>query len=162
MTHDEEDNQISNNDKINSSNFSITASFSEPVLNPIIVLSGHPNLGTVSYPMSLKSGTNSSSWGYDLSLQTLPDGNYTLTAQVTGTDLVGNQITNTNTLTIEVDTQIPTLTISSNLGIHRSNTANANDNISVSAQFSEEMIQYPKITLTGICLLYTSPSPRDS
>ena len=100
--------------------------------------------------MSLKSGTNSSSWGYDLSLQTLPDGNYTLTAQVTGTDLVGNQITNTNTLTIEVDTQIPTLIISSNLGIHKSNTANANDNISVSAQFSEEMIQYPKITLTGI------------
>ena len=170
LTHDEEDNQISNTDKINSSNFSITASFSEPVLNPIIVLSGHPNLGTVSYPMSLKSGTNSSSWGYNLSLQTLPDGNYTLTAQVTGTDLVGNQITNTNTLTIEVDTQIPTLIISSNLGIHKSNTANANDNISISAQFSEEMIQYPKITLTGIasnvnmtsaCLLYTSPSPRD-
>jgi len=150
LTHDEDNNQISNNDKINSSNFSITASFSEPVLNPIIVLSGHPNLGTVSYPMSLKSGTNSSSWGYDLSLQTLPDGNYTLTAQVTGTDLVGNQITNTNTLTIEVDTQLPTLVISTNLAIHKSNTANANDNISVFAQFSEEMIQYPKITLTGI------------
>ena len=150
LTHDEDNNQISNNDKINSSNFSITASFSEPVLNPILVLSGHPNLGTVSYPMSLKSGTNSSSWGYDLSLQTLPDGNYNLTGVVSGTDLAGNPISSSSSITITVDTIIPSVILTHNLPPHRSSNTNNSDVITIFAEFSKPVVPSPLVSISGV------------
>ena len=150
ISHNEADNTISNYEKSNLQNFTITADFSEAVLTPTILFSGGPSSVNINAPMTLISGTNSQTWNYDLVLKNLPDGNYDLTGIVSGTDLAGNPISQSNTITLNVDTQIPTVILSHNLPSYRNNRAAKSDVITAYAEFSKAMTPSPRITITGI------------
>jgi hypothetical protein len=112
--------------------------------------------------MTLVSGTNSQTWNYDLVLNNLPDGNYDITGIVSGTDLAGNSISQSNSITLNVDTQIPTVILSHNLPPYRNSIAAKTDVITVYAKFSKAMTASPSINLSGIVSGATMTSASSS
>jgi hypothetical protein len=63
---------------------------------------------------------------------------------------VGNAISQSNSITLKVDTQIPSVNLSHNLPPHRNNTANNNDVISVFAEFSKSVVPSPLASISGV------------
>ena len=150
LSHNGEDNNISNYERSNVQSITITANFSEAVLTPTIIFSIDDISANLDSSMDLSAGSNSKTWNYDLDLKNLPDGNYILNAVVSSTDLVGNPISQSNSITLKVDTQVATVTLSVNSPSYKNNTAKKSDLIWVLAEFSKVMISSPKISITGV------------
>lgn len=149
LSHDGEDNLISNHEKSNLQNITITANFSEAVLTPTIIFSIDNTTANLDSEMNVIAGSNSRTWSYDLNLKDLTDGNYNLNAVVSATDIMGNPISQSDSITLSIDTQIATVELSVNLPPYKNNTAKADDVIWVLAEFSKSMIS-PKLTITGV------------
>ncbi|MDC0478797.1 gliding motility-associated C-terminal domain-containing protein [Flavobacteriaceae bacterium] len=149
LSHDGEDNLILNHEKSNLQNITITANFSEAVLTPTIIFSIDNTTANLDSEMNVIAGSNSRTWSYDLNLKDLTDGNYNLNAVVSATDIMGNPISQSDSITLSIDTQIATVELSVNLPPYKNNTAKADDVIWVLAEFSKSMIS-PKLTITGV------------
>ncbi|MDC3215964.1 thrombospondin type 3 repeat-containing protein [Flavobacteriaceae bacterium] len=91
-----------NNIVNNSTNVTLTATFSEPMIaSPTISISGL----VTNTAMTVSASTNSTTWTYFWDVPSGSDGTYFAT--VSGTDLLGNSYTGTESITFVVDNTAP-------------------------------------------------------
>ena len=135
----------------NSNTVVVTATFSEAMqATPTL------NMGSLITNQAMTATASSAVWIHSINIGSLSaaDGSYQVT--VTGSDLVGNVYTGTDSLTLTIDNSAPTL-----LSIEDSdadNLLNTNDTVVVTATFSEAMTASPtfKSAITNWAMTQTS------
>ena len=134
LTDTDSDNLVSNSDVV-----TITATFSESMaVTPTISLSGITS-------NALMSATSSDSvWSYTWTVSTSVS---SVTATVSGTDLLGNAYSGTDSITFIVDNTPPTVTLTDT---DSDNVVSDSDEVTITATFSESMAATPTISLSGI------------
>ena len=131
LTDTDSDNVVSDSDVV-----TITATFSESMTaTPTISLSGIAS-------NALMSATSSDSvWSYTWTVSTSVS---SVTATVSGTDLLGNAYSGTDSITFIVDNTPPTVTLTDT---DSDNVVSDSDVVTITATFSESMTATPTISL---------------
>ena len=135
----------------NSNTVVVTATFSEAMhATPTL------NMGSLITNQAMTATASSAVWIYSINIGSLSaaDGSYQVT--VTGSDLVGNNYSGTDSLTLTIDNTAPTLL--SREDSDSDNILYANDTVVVTATFSEAMTATPtfKSAITNWAMSQTS------
>ncbi|MDA9588469.1 T9SS type A sorting domain-containing protein [Flavobacteriaceae bacterium] len=136
LTDTDSDNIVSNSDVV-----TITATFSESMsATPTLSLSG------ITSNAQMSATTSDTIWTYawTVSGSTVT----TTTATVSGTDLSGNAYAGMDSITFTIDNSIPTLLSFGDTD--QDNIVNNNTNVTLTATFSEPMLDSPAISISGL------------
>ena len=136
LTDTDSDNIVSNSDVV-----TITATFSESMAaTPTLSLTG------IGSNLLLSATTTASIWTYTwiVSGTTVSS----TTATVSGTDLSGNAYSGTESITFSIDNTIPTLLSFGDTD--QDNIVNNSTNVTLTATFSEPMLDSPAISISGL------------
>jgi len=146
LEHSDEDGIVKNSNTV-----VVTATFSE-------AMQGTPtlNMGSLITNQAMTATASSAVWIHSINIGSLSaaDGSYQVT--VTGSDLVGNNYSGTDSLTLTIDNTAPTLL--SREDSDSDNILYANDTVVVTATFSEAMTATPtfKSAITNWAMSQTS------
>ena len=146
LEHSDEDGIVKNSNTV-----LVTATFSEAMqATPTL------NMGSLITNQEMTATASSAVWIYSINIGSLSaaDGSYQVSA--TGSDLVGNVYTGTDSLTLIIDNTAPTLL--SREDSDADNLLHANDTVVVTATFSEAMTATPtfKSAITNWAMTQTS------
>ncbi|MDA9679423.1 gliding motility-associated C-terminal domain-containing protein [Flavobacteriaceae bacterium] len=124
----------------NTDTVTITADFSEDLIST-------PTLSITGIVTNvLMTATNSpTQWIYSWYVSSSNEKEVTATAS--GTDLAGNPYTGNESITFKIDNTAPTVTLTHN---NSNNIVKNSDVVTITADFSEDLISAPTISLTGI------------
>ena len=121
----------------------VTATFSEAMqATPTF------SLGSLISSQEMESTTSSSVWAYTINASTLGtvDGTYVTT--VTGQDVVDNPYTRNTSITFDIDTTPPKVTLTEDVS-NANNTILGTETVVVTATFTEAMQATPTFSLSG-------------
>jgi transcription termination factor NusB len=135
LTDTDSDNNVSNSDVV-----TITATFSESMAaTPTFSLSG------IVSNAQMSATASDTVWTYTWTVSTTVT---STTATVSGTDLSGNAYSGTESITFSIDNTIPTLLSFGDTD--QDNIVNNNTNVTLTATFSEPMLDSPAISISGL------------
>ena len=134
LTNTDADNVVKDSD-----NVTITATFNENMTSAPDISIG----GLVSNVAM--TATSSTTWTYVWNVPAGNDG--TLTATVSGTDIVGNAYAGTDSITFTIDNTAPTVTLTDT---DVDNVVKDSDNVTITATFNENMTSAPDISIGSL------------
>ncbi|MGC6479928.1 MAG: hypothetical protein ACON42_06090, partial [Flavobacteriaceae bacterium] len=131
----------------------VTATFSENMATAprITIGDGVTNVAMTS--------TSSSVWSYILDMSTWTGSGPTAVVTVSGTDIIGNAYSGTDSITFTLDTTAPTVTLADS---DADDILGDDTTVTVTATFSENMVSTPRISIgdgvTNVAMTSTSSS----
>ena len=139
LSHSATSNHINPNEDL-----TITAQFSEAVVNPTVEVKNSGVVVLTDQSMTVSSSSISTTWVYQLSSNQL-NGNINVSVAATGN--YGNEYSGTESLTFFADGSPPSVELSHNLPPENSNVVGVKKEFKFIAKFSEPMKDSPQINI---------------
>ena len=134
LTTDDSDNRVKVGD-----NVTVTATFNENMAS-----SPRITIGSAVNNVAL-TATSSTTWTYTWNTSGVSEASYTVS--ITGSDLIGNPYTGSDSITITLDSSPPEVLLVSDIA---SSTIQTSDVVSISAYFSEALSTTPTLSISGL------------